>query len=64
MARDYDKITKEITLVGFFSEYLPPCFKLKCLERNVKKPCSIRIKRLEKNELSLQEYRKRSATVV
>ena len=28
MARDYDKITKEITLVGFFSEYLPPCFKL------------------------------------
>ena len=28
MTRDYKKITKEITLGGFFSEYLPPCFKL------------------------------------
>lgn len=28
MSRDYTKITKQITLEGFFSEYLPPCFKL------------------------------------
>lgn len=28
MARDYKKIGKKITLEGFFSEYLPPCFKL------------------------------------
>lgn len=28
MRRDYNKIFKEIRLTGFFSEYLPPCFKL------------------------------------
>lgn len=26
--RNYDKIQKEIAVNGFFSEYLPPCFKL------------------------------------
>lgn len=28
MARNYVSIGKEIALTGFFSEYLPPCFKL------------------------------------
>ncbi|QNU65453.1 RNA-directed DNA polymerase [Ruminiclostridium herbifermentans] len=28
MLRDYNKIEKEIAETGFFSEYLPPCFKL------------------------------------
>ena len=28
MDRDYCKISKDIRNNGFFSEYLPPCFKL------------------------------------
>ena len=28
MKRDFKKLTTEISLKGFFSEYLPPCFKL------------------------------------
>ena len=28
MKRNYKEIYKSITLDGFFSEYLPPCFKL------------------------------------
>lgn len=28
MERDYCKITEEISITGFFSEYLPPCFKI------------------------------------
>lgn len=28
MPRDYDKIENDIAVTGFFSEYLPPCFKL------------------------------------
>ncbi len=28
MERDYRKITDEISITGFFSEYLPPCFKI------------------------------------
>ena len=28
MRRDYSKIEEEISIKGFFSEYLPPCFKI------------------------------------
>ena len=41
--RDYKKIARDMTVNGFFSEYLPPCFKLseKVLQYIPKENCDV-----------------------
>lgn len=43
MERNYIKITEEISITGFFSEYLPPCFKIskEFFEKIPKKNCDL-----------------------